>query len=144
MSQRRVRKFFGNICEGTAGCLRTTGPVLILSLYACVFLNSCHSEKRSAADNGRVKPVLSASPNPVPVGDPDKPVATTQITWDTADGKIGELYVKVDREDERFVGRGPSGVMQINWIQFDSRYEFRLYAKKRSKLLARLTVSRDD
>jgi hypothetical protein len=90
------------------------------------------------------KPVLSASPNPVPAGDPDQPVASTQITWDTGDGTIGDLYVKIDREDERLVGRDPSGVMKIDWIQFDSLYEFHLYAKKRSKLLATLTVTRDD
>ena len=57
---------------------------------------------------------------------------------------MGDLYVKIDREDERLVGRDPSGVMKIDWIQFDSLYEFRLYAKKRSKLLATLTVTRDD
>jgi hypothetical protein len=34
--------------------------------------------------------------------------------------------------------------MKIDWIQFDSRYEFRLYAKKRSKLLTKLEVTRDD
>ena len=55
-----------------------------------------------------------------------------------------KLYVKIDREDERFVGRAPSGEMKIDWIQFDSLYQFRLYSKKRSKLLATLTVIRDD
>ncbi len=59
-------------------------------------------------------------------------------------GALGDLYVRIDREDERFVGSAPSGVMNIDWIQFDSLYEFRLYAKKRSKLLASLTVTRDD
>ena len=98
-------------------------------------------ESTSSAGRG---PVLSAHPNPVPTGDPDKPVASTEITWDTGNGKIGELYVKIDREDERLVGRAPSGSMNIDWIQFDSVYEFRLYGKKRSKLLTTLTVTRDD
>lgn len=88
--------------------------------------------------------MLSAYPNPVPTGDPDKPTASTQITWDTGNGKIGELYVKIDREDERLVGYAPAGSMKIEWIQFDSLYEFRLYAKKRSKLLEKLIVTRND
>jgi hypothetical protein len=87
---------------------------------------------------------LIADPNPIPTGDPDKPVGSTQIKWDTGDDRPGTLCVKVDREDERVVGSGPSGVTNIDWIQFDSVYEFRLYAKKRSRLLARLTVTRDD
>ena len=145
MTQRLRRVLFGNVCRGAADRISCVGQsVLILSLCGYLFLNSCDSEKRSPADNARARPVLSATPNPVPVGDPDNPVATTQVTWDTADGQMGELYVKIDRQDERLVGRGPSGSMQINWMQFDSRYEFRLYGKKRSKRLATLTVTRDD
>jgi hypothetical protein len=90
------------------------------------------------------QPILSANPNPVPAGDIDKPLGTTTITWDTGDGGTGDLYVKVDREPEKFMARAPSGTHEVSWIQFDSRYEFRLYAKKRSKLLARLIVTRDD
>jgi hypothetical protein len=117
---------------------------LILSFSAGLFLNACHDGKRQTDHGPTAKPVLSASPNPIPAGDPDQPVASTQITWDTGDGTIGDLYVKIDREDARLVGRAPSGVMKIDWIQFDSLYEFRLYSKERSKLLATLTVTRDD
>jgi hypothetical protein len=91
-----------------------------------------------------VQPVLYASPNPVPAGDLDKPLGTTTITWDTGNGAIGDLYVKVDREPEKFMGRAPSGTHEVRWIQFDSFYEFRLYSEKRSKLLATLEVTRDD
>jgi hypothetical protein len=87
---------------------------------------------------------LSASPNPVPAGDISKPVGSTTITWDTGNGAIGDLYVKVDREPEKFMVRGASGTHEVRWIQFDCIYEFRLYAKKRSKLLAKLEVTRDD
>ena len=56
----------------------------------------------------------------------------------------GELYVKVDREPEKFMARAPSGTHEVHWIQFDCVYEFRLYAKKRLKLLAKVEVTRDD
>ena len=123
--------------------------LLIISIAVSSWLISgCHrdvgeSKEKPASGRGR-GPVLSADPNPIPTGDPDKPAASTQLTWDTGNGPMGELYVKIDREDERLVSRAPSGFMKIDWIQFDSLYEFRLYAKKRSKLLAKLTVTRDD
>jgi hypothetical protein len=117
--------------------------ISILCVLVCLFLSSCQKPKRSAADR-RAKPVLSASPNPVPAGDIEKPLGSTTITWNTGDGAPGDLYVKVDREPEKFMGRAPSGTREVPWIQFDSLYEFRLYDKKRSKLLANLEVTRDD
>jgi hypothetical protein len=87
---------------------------------------------------------LAADPNPVPAGNLDQPLGSTVITWNTGSEVAGDLYVKVDRSDEVFVGRAPSGTMKIDWIQFDSRYEFRLYATKRAKLLAKLDVTRDN
>jgi hypothetical protein len=87
---------------------------------------------------------LFAEPNPLPAGDPDQPLATTVITWNTGSEATGDLYVKVNRSPKIFIARAPSGTMKIDWIQFDSRYEFRLYAKKRSKLLTKLEVTRDD
>jgi hypothetical protein len=117
---------------------------LFVVLLVCVSLSACNRDRRHSANGSSAKPVLTANPNPVPAGDPDQRVASTEITWDTANGTIGEVYVKIDREDERFVGRAPSGEMKIDWIQFDSLYQFRLYSKKRSKLLATLTVIRDD
>jgi len=118
------------------------GFILVMSV--CLCFSGCHSAHRQTGHSPTAKPILSASPNPIPAGDPDKPVESTQITWDTGDGSIGELYVKIDREDERLVGHAPSGSMKIDWIQFDSLYDFRLYSKKRSRLLATLTVTRDD
>ena len=123
---------------------RTHYAVLLLLLLFCVFVSACEHRRSVPKQHSAGKPLLVAEPNPIPAGDPDKPGGTTQITWDTGNGTIGDLCVKIDREDERLVGRAPSGVMKIDWIQFDSVYEFRLYAKKRSKLLATLTVTRDD
>ena len=136
-----IKICYRRVISGTLSARRVT---LVLGLFVCLVLSACHGARRRTVNGPTAKPVLSASPNPVPAGDPDQPVASTQITWDTGDGTIGDLYVKIDREDERLVGRDSSGVMKIDWIQFDSLYEFRLYAKKRSKLLATLTVTRDD
>ena len=57
---------------------------------------------------------------------------------------IGDLYVKVNREPEKFMARAPRGTIKIDWIQFDSTYEFRLYGKKHSRLVAKLDVTRDN
>jgi hypothetical protein len=64
--------------------------------------------------------------------------------WDTGNGMLGDLYVKVNREPEKFIARAASGRNEVRSIEFDSIYEFRLYGKKHSKLLATLTVTRDD
>jgi hypothetical protein len=115
-----------------------------LGLSIALSLSACNRGKKEPPQHAAARPVLSAEPNPVPAGDPNQPVGTTVITWNTGNGTIGNLYVKVDRGPEVFVTRGPSGTHEIHWIQFDSFYEFRLYAKKRSKLLAKLAVTRDD
>ena len=145
MTRRRMQENTAN----PFGCVINHGlsgiwMILLLGFSSCLLLSSCDTARRQPIHNGTTQPILSASPNPIPTGDPDKPVASTQITWDTGDGTIGNLYVKIDREDERLLGRAPSGSMNIDWIQFDSVYEFRLYGKKRSKLLTTLTVTRDD
>jgi hypothetical protein len=116
---------------------------VLLGFLICILFARCHDAGRPG-ENGAAMPVLSATPNPVPAGDLDKPLGTTTITWDTGNGALGDLYVKVDREPEKFIARAASGRHEVHWIQFDSIYEFRLYAKKRSKLLATLTVTRDD
>jgi hypothetical protein len=88
---------------------------------------------------------LTAEPNPVPAGNPDQLLGTTVITWNTGSEAAGDLCVKVDRSKETFVAHAPSGTIKIDWIQFDSNYEFRLYGdKKRAKLLAKLDVTRDN
>jgi hypothetical protein len=117
---------------------------LLLGFPICLFLSTCDGARRHATQSSTAKPVLFAEPNPVPAGDPDQPLGTTVITWNTGDEAIGDLYVKVNRSPEVFLGSGPSGTSKIEWIQFDSTYEFRLYAKKHSRLLAKLDVTRDN
>jgi hypothetical protein len=116
---------------------------LLLAFAVCFFLNACDSAHRHRAQTASAKPTLLAEPNPVPAGDLDQP-ASTVITWNTGTGIIGDLYGKTNRSPEVFLGRGPSGTLKIDWIQFDSAYEFRLYTKRRSRLLAKLDVTRDN
>ncbi len=112
----------------------------------CLLLGACSEGRHhSFADRTDGKPVLTADPNPVPAGNPDQPLATTVITWNTGDEATGDLYLKVNRSPEFRLARARSGTLKIDWIQFDSTYEFRLYAgKKRAKLRAKLDVNRDN
>lgn len=114
-----------------------------ICLTICLLFSACHNDPRPDRNSTR-KPILVASPNPVPAGDLDQPLAPTQISWATVDNTVGDLYVKENRSPEVFLARGPSGTIKIDWIQFDSTYEFRLYAKRRSRLLAKLIVTRDN
>ena len=118
--------------------------MLLAALFVCIVLSTCDRTRRPTTDSATPTAVLSASPNPVPSGDIEKPLGTTTITWDTGNGAAGDLYVKVNREPETFISRAPRGTQEVRWIQFDSFYEFRLYSGKRSKLLATLEVTRDD
>jgi hypothetical protein len=125
----------------------TFRPYLALVTCSSLLLTACPSARRenhSRVPKTQTNPLLTAEPNPVPAGNPDQLLGTTVITWNTGSEVAGDLYVKVDRSDEIFMGRAPSGTLKIDWIQFDSRYEFRLYAKNRAKLLTKLEVTRDD
>ena len=117
---------------------------VVLAFSAYLLLTACHDTRQQTSENRVTKPVLSASPNPVPTGDLDQPLGSTRITWNTGSQMVGDLYVKVNRSPEVFLARGPAGTFDAKWIQFDSLYEFRLYVKKRSRLIARIEVTRDD
>jgi hypothetical protein len=117
---------------------------LALAVSFCFLFSACDRTRRSTSFKPPVRRILQAQPNPVPAGDLDQPLATTEISWNTGDGTIGDLYVKVNRSPESFLGSGAAGTVNVNWIQFDSTYEFRLYIKKHSKLLSKLDVTRDN
>jgi len=143
---------WGHMHEGTAnpfGCVINGGfsgicMTMVFAFSSCLLLSSCDNTRRQSIHNGTTQPILSASPNPVPAGDLDQPLGTTQVSWNTGSQAIGDLYVKVNRSSELFLARGSVGTLDIKWIQFDSLYQFRLYAKKRSKLLATVEVTRDN
>jgi hypothetical protein len=122
-----------------------------IAAVACFFpLVGCHSSKpptTSSTQTDRVTGAawLSASPNPVPAGSPDQALGKTTISWNTGDSSVGDVYVKMNRAPEVLVGRGQSGTIQINWIAFDSLYEFRLYTKRNHFMpLKKLDVIRDE
>jgi tRNA (mo5U34)-methyltransferase len=84
-------------------------------------------------------PILSASPNPVP---PSKEVGKTTVSWDTADGSIGRIFVSVNGAEEMLFADGRRGSAPANWIETGSNYEFRLYNSDHTELLAKLVVTR--
>lgn len=91
----------------------------------------CLLEKRSAS--------LIASPNPVPPGDGR---GETTVTWDTADGSIGKVFVSINNAQEVLFADGRRGSAPAHWIETASNYEFRLYNSDRTELLATLVVTR--
>jgi len=68
---------------------------------------------------------LSAFPHQVPIGGT---MGTTEITWNTGDGSVGEVYVSINGEPETLFVTGAGGSKEAQWILADQAYEFRLYA----------------
>src|SRR5262249_32332029 len=77
-------------------------------------------------------PSFTAAPNPVPAGEgPGK----TTVSWDTADGSIGRIYVSVNRGQELLFADGRRSSATAHWIEAGSKYEFRLYNSDHTQLL---------
>jgi len=84
-------------------------------------------------------PSLSARPNPVPAGDgPGK----TTVSWDTADGSIGKIFVSINGDQEVLFADGRRGTAPAHWIEAGSNYEFRFYNSDHTELLAKVAVTR--
>jgi len=84
-------------------------------------------------------PSFTANPNPVPAGEgPGK----TTVSWDTVDGSIGRIYVSVNRGQELLFADGRRSSASAHWIETGSKYEFRLYNRDHTELLANVTVTR--
>ncbi len=84
-------------------------------------------------------PLLSADPNPVPAGQQS---GKTTVSWDTADGSIGKIYVSVNDGQEMLFADGRRGSAPAHWIETGSNYEFRLYNSDHSELLVKIAVTR--
>ena len=84
-------------------------------------------------------PFLSASPNPALGGER---LGKTTISWDTADGSIGRIFVSVNRGAEAFFADGRRGSAPADWIDANSNYEFRLYNSDHTELLANVAVTK--
>ena len=62
-------------------------------------------------------PLLSADPNPVPAGQQS---GKTTVSWDTADGSIGKIYVSVNDGQEMLFADGRRGSAPAHWIETGS------------------------
>jgi len=83
-------------------------------------------------------PFLSASPNPVPGGEG---LGKTTVSWDTADGSIGRIFVSVNGGAEALFSDGRRGSAVADWIAAGNNYEFRLYNSDHTELLAKAAVT---
>jgi tRNA (mo5U34)-methyltransferase len=84
-------------------------------------------------------PVLTADPNPAPPGEGK---GKTTVSWDTADGSIGKVYVSVNSGHEMLFADGRRGSALAHWIETGSKYNFRLYDSNHTELLAEVDVTR--
>jgi len=118
-------------------------PTAALLLWLCFFA-ACNSSKNPEANMASPSPAASAatitaSPNPVPTGGGP---GNTTITWNTAGGTDGQVYVSVDGGPESIFTAGPSGSTPAPWIQAGKTYEFRLYAgTEHATVLAKTQVT---
>jgi hypothetical protein len=109
------------------------------------FFAACNPSKNPEVNASPASPAASgatitASPNPVPAG---QELGTTTITWNTGDGRNGQVYVSIDGGPEVSFTGGPSGSGAAPWIQVEKTYEFRLYAgTEHATLLSKTQVTR--
>jgi hypothetical protein len=120
--------------------IRTTAVVLPL-----FFLAACNPSKAPEANAPTGSPgastaIITASPNPVPVG--QGPGITT-VSWNTGDGTAGQVYLSKDGGPEAIFASGTPGSAAAPWIEAGITYEFRLYAgTEHAKMLAKTQVTR--
>ena len=81
---------------------------------------------------------ISASPNPVPLGEK---MGMTTIRWNTASSGDSKVYVSIDGQRESLFARGRQGFATANWIQAGFTYEFRLYDSSHTRLLDKTSVT---
>ncbi len=118
-------------------------PTLAI-LLPLFFFAACGPSKSPEANASAASPAASAatitaSPNPVTTGEGP---GTTTITWNTADGAAGQVYVSEDGGPERLFVEGPTGSSPAAWIQAGKTFEVRLYAGfEHAKVLAKTQVT---
>lgn len=88
---------------------------------------------------GEITGKISAKPNPVILGQ------CCVISWDTNDPVGAEIRLSTGTNEEKLVTReGPSGHVEIPWINDSKVYEFRLYAASQpEKPIDAVKVKRD-
>jgi hypothetical protein len=81
---------------------------------------------------------LSASPNPVPVGEK---MGKTTIRWSTPDASPGKIYVSINGKEELLFAGGRQGVATADWIEAGGTYDFRLYDSEHARLFDQIRVT---
>ena len=71
---------------------------------------------------GEITGKVNAIPNPIPFGQ-----GNVEISWETSDPAGAELRVCLSSGEERLVGRGHSGTVEIPWIKHSAECYFRVY-----------------
>jgi hypothetical protein len=111
---------------------------VVLPLF---FFAACNPSKapEATAPSGSPGASVTASPNPVLVGEG---TGNTTVTWNTGDGSAGTVYLSKDGGPEAAFASGPPGSAAAPWIEAGITYEFRLYAgTEHSKMLAKTQVT---
>jgi hypothetical protein len=85
---------------------------------------------------------ITADPNPVPGG---SEMGKTTISWFTADGSLGQVYVSANGAPEQlFADVSAQGSNEAPWISVGT-FEFRLYeGNEHKKVLAAVKVTRSE
>ena len=97
-----------------------------------------HDERAFCVLNSNAITEISASPNPVPLGEK---MGMTTIRWNTASSGDSKVYVSIDGQRESLFARGRQGFATANWIQAGFTYEFRLYDSSHTRLLDKTSVT---
>jgi hypothetical protein len=88
---------------------------------------------------GKITGKIDASPSPLFFGQ------RCVISWETNDSAGAEIRVSTGGDDEKVVTRGgPSGHLEIPWINDSKLYEFRLYAGSRPEVAIDSVKARRD
>jgi hypothetical protein len=113
--------------------------VIASALVCSMTIANCSSTATSSSESRHGS--ITANPNPVPAG---PGFGTSTISWNTADGSHGQVYVVEGSNAEKlFADDTVQGSLDAPWIGSGGAYEFRLYAgKDHQKLLASVRVVR--
>jgi hypothetical protein len=134
-----------NMIDNPADCARKLGSVRVacaMVLAVTLGLAGCSSSERASTMADGVAAggaTLTADPNPVPSGEGP---GTTTITWDTGDGKWGQVYFSPHDKPDKLWQGGAKGSKEFKFITTGDTI-FTLYAgKEHETKLATVTVTR--
>ena len=119
--------------------ISTIALFLPLFFFAACGPSKSPEVNASAASPAAATATITASPNPVIIGEE---LGATTITWNTGDGTTGQVYVSEDGAPETLFSAGPTGSAPAPWIRVGKMFEFRLYAgTEHTRVLAKTQVT---